>query len=48
MSNLTHIKKEKKQKNVPKNVVATISHGEYKDVFLNKTFFRAFDQQNPK
>ena len=32
--------KHKKARGVNKNVVATIRHGEYKDVFLNEKCFR--------
>ena len=32
--------KHKKAKGVNKNVDATISHGEYKDVFFNKKYLR--------
>ena len=36
----------KKAKGVNKNVVAKISHNEYKDVFLNKEKFKTFNEQN--
>ena len=39
----------KKPKGVNKNVVATIIHGEYKDVLLKtKKMSGTFDEQNPK
>ena len=34
----------KKAKGLNKNVVATISHNEYKDVLLNKEMFETFDE----
>ena len=34
----------KKAKGVNKNVVAKISHNEYKDVFLNKEKFKTFNE----
>ena len=38
---------EHKGKVANKNVVATVSHNEYKDVFLNNKY-KTLDEQNPK
>ena len=40
MNNSEH----KKAKDVKRNIVATISHNEYKDVLLNEKCFETFDE----